>query len=186
MPLSLIFLIFFAVCAAVFVVAFLFKAIGYLYPYFFWGAIYVPTSDERVGKMIKLLEIKPGQTAVDLGAGDGRMVIALASKGVKAYGCEINPFLVSRARKNIKKAGLEGKAFIYCKNMWQEDLKNFDAVVVYGMRHMMKKLQKKLEKELKPGARVVSNYFVFPDWKPDKSEDKIFLYKKIEPLENRL
>lgn len=86
---------------------------GYLYPLLFWGAIYVPTSEEKIEKMVKLLKIKPGQKVVDLGAGDGRVLVALAKAGAKAYGYEINPYLVSRAIKNIQKAKLADKAFIY-------------------------------------------------------------------------
>ena len=165
----------------VFVIIFLvlfIKIIGYLYPYFFWGAIYVPTSNEKVEKMVNLLDIKPGQLAADLGAGDGRLVIALAKAGAKAYGYEINPFLVSLAKKNIKKAGLEDKAFVYLKSLWSQNLRGFDAVAVYGMRHMMGKLEKKFESELKPGAKIASNYFVLPTWKPDKIADKVYFYTK--------
>jgi cyclopropane fatty-acyl-phospholipid synthase-like methyltransferase len=178
-----IFLIFFSVSflMIIFVViplVFFVKIFGYMYTYFFWGAIYVPTEKERVKKMVEFLEIKPSQAVVDLGAGDGRLLIALAKAGAKAYGYEVDPFLVTSARKNIKQAGLEGKAFIYCKNLWSQDLNNFDAVVVFGMRHMMKRLEKKFERELKPGAKIVSNYFTLPTWRPSREEDKIYLYIK--------
>jgi ribosomal protein L11 methylase PrmA len=149
-----------------------------LYTYFFWGAIYVPTSEEKVEKMVKFLKIKPGQTVVDLGSGDGRLLIALAKAGANAYGYEINPLLVTSARKNIKKAGLGDKAFVYCKSLWRQDLKDFDAVVVYPMAHMMRKLEKKFERELKSGVKIVSNYFTLPTWKPDKVEDNVYLYIK--------
>ena len=80
-----------------------------MYTYFFWGAIYVPTEKERVKKMVEFLKIKPGQAVVDLGAGDGRLLIALAKAGAKAYGYEVDPFLVTSARENIKQAGLRGQ-----------------------------------------------------------------------------
>lgn len=173
------FIVFLLIAAfGIITIIFFLKVVEVSYPYFFWGAIYVPSLDEKVNRMIKFLEIKPGQKIADLGAGDGKLVIAAAKAGAEAYGYEINPFLVSLAKKNIKKAGLENKAFVYCKNLWSLDLRDFDAVVVYGMTHMMKKLEKKLEKELKPGARVVSNYFTLPAWKPDKIEDKVYLYIK--------
>jgi len=148
-------------------------------PFLFWGAIYVPTKKDKVEKMIKLLNVKPGERAVDIGSGDGRLVIALAKAGAIATGFEINPFLVKIARRKIKKAGLEGKAFIYCKNFWKEDFSPYGAVSLYGMSHIMKGLEKKLKKELKKEARIVSNTFSFPNWSPAKKEDNIFLYKKI-------
>jgi cyclopropane fatty-acyl-phospholipid synthase-like methyltransferase len=163
---------------AVIALVFLKKIWGFAYPYFFWGAVNVPTTELKVEEMVELLKVESGQTVVDMGAGDGRLIIALAKVGAKSCGYEINPFLVAKAKKNIKEAGLGGRVFIYCKSMWRQDLSNFDAVVVYGMTHMMKKLEKKLDKELKPGARVVSNYFVLPTWKPCKVEDNIYLYIK--------
>ena len=150
-----------------------------LMPFLFWGALYVPTKDEKVKKMIELLDIKEGEKALDIGAGDGRLVIALAKAGATATGFEINPFLVKLAKKNIKKAGLEGKAFVYCKNFWKKDFSQYDAVSVYGIGYIMKSLEKKLKKELKKGSRIASNAFGFPNWSPVKKEDNIFLYKKI-------
>jgi ribosomal protein L11 methylase PrmA len=180
MAVSIIFIIisFLAIIFAAVAAFFCIKIFKYVYPYLFWGAIYVPTTRERVEKMVEFLETKPGQLAVDLGAGDGRLVIALANAGAVAQGYEINPFLVSLATENIKKAGLEGKAFVYYKNLWRQDLKNFDAVVVFPMSHMMRKLENKFEKELKPGARIVSNYFALPTWQPEKQEENIYLYIK--------
>lgn len=145
-------------------------------PLVFWGAIYVPTQKAKVEKMVELADIKPGEKAADLGAGDGRLVIALAKAGAQAHGYEINPWLVRLARKNIHRERLEGKAFIHWKNFWQEDFSNFDVVTIYGMRHLMRRLEKKLKKELKPKARVVSNSFQFPSWPKSKKEDDICLY----------
>ncbi|MCX6764474.1 MAG: methyltransferase domain-containing protein [Candidatus Nealsonbacteria bacterium] len=150
-----------------------------LIPFLFWGALYAPTKEEKVKKMIELLNIKKGEKALDIGAGDGRLVIALASAGALATGFEISPFLVKLAQKNIKKAGLEGKAFVYRKNFWKEDFSQYDAVTVYGIGYIMKSLEKKLKKELKQEARIVSNNFHFPTWEPIKKENNIFLYKKV-------
>lgn len=153
-----------------------FRLLEVLLPIIFRGAIYVPTKEKRIQKMIDFLEIRPGEKAVDLGAGDGRLVVALAKAGAEAYGYEINPFLVSRARKNIRKAGLEGRAFIHQKNFWKEDLSQFDVVTLYGITHIMKKLEDKLRKELKPNARVASNAFNFPTWEYSKKEGAVYLY----------
>jgi len=172
----------FIICIFVFVVIFylvaLFKILGYIYTYLFWGAINVPSTEEKVKQIINIVDLSGKKKAIDLGSGDGRIVIALAKAGIEAHGYEINPFLVARAKKNIKKAGLKNKAHVYLKNFWQENLGEFDVVVVFGMKHVMAKLEKKLEKELKPGAVVVLNYFTFSKWKPEKMEDDIYLYIK--------
>jgi len=151
---------------------------GYLYAILFWGAIYVPSTKEKVERMVKLLQVKPGQKIIDLGAGDGRLLIALAKEGVKAYGYEINPFLVSRAMKNIREAGMVGKAFVYWKSMWSVNLKDYDAVVMFPMGHIMKSLENKFNKELKTGSKVISNTFDLPNWKPEITENHVYLYIK--------
>lgn len=155
-----------------------FRFVEVFLPLFFRGGMYVPSKNERVKKMIDFLEIKEGEKAVDLGSGDGRVVIALAKAGALAYGYEINPFLAVRSRKMIKKLGLEKRAFIFQKNFWHEDLSQFDAVAVYGTHHIMKKLEVKLKKELKQNARVALSAFSFPSWECVKKEDGVSLYSK--------
>lgn len=159
-------------------VFFLKKFWGYAYGYFFWGGINVPSKPEKVEKMIKMLAVNPGDKVADLGSGSGRLLVALAKAGAVAYGYEINPFLVAQSRKIAKEAGLQDKIFVCRKNLWRQNLADFDAIVLYQMAHTLKRLEKKFEKELRPGAKVVSNYFKLPSWKPVKSEDNIYLYIK--------
>jgi precorrin-6B methylase 2 len=142
------------------------------------GAPFVPIQKERVEKAIELLELKPGQKIVDLGSGDGRILIFCAKKGTKAIGFEINPFLVWKANSNIKKAGLENLAQAQWRNFWWQDLSSFDVVFVYGISHIMRGLERKLQKELKPGAKVVSFIFKFPNWQPEIEENGIYIYSK--------
>ena len=142
------------------------------------GALYVPSKDNEIRAMVALAGVKAGEKAVDLGAGNGRIVMALARQGAEAHGYEINPFLVRSSKKNIKDAGLEGKAFIHLGNFWSVNFSEFDVVTVFGISHMMKRLEAKLKKELKPGARVVSNHFVFPNWPHAKKENGVRLYIK--------
>jgi len=153
---------------------FLFKVFESLLPLMFRGAIYVPTKKEKMLEMIKLAEVKKGDKAVDLGSGDGRLVIALAKKGVEAHGYEINPFLFFLSKRNIKKAKV--KASVHFANFWKKDLSQFNVVTLYGMNHVMGKLEQKLKKELKPNSKVVSNSFDFPNLKPKKEKDSVYLY----------
>lgn len=142
------------------------------------GAPYVPARRKAVEKMIEFADIKPGQKAVDIGSGDGRVVIALARAGAIAYGYEINPLLVWWSRWQIKRAGLEKKAFVYVKNIWSQDFSEFDIVIIFGLPRIMKEMGQKLDRELKPGAKIISNAFHFPDWQPVKKEEGVFLYEK--------
>lgn len=145
------------------------------------GAVYVPSDWSRVNTMVNLLDIKEGDSAIDVGSGDGRIVIKMAKKGANAYGIEINPFLVLWSRYQIKKQGLTSKARVDWKNQWRQDFSEFNKVAVYGITYIMRELEEKLQKELKPESLVVSNAFAFPSWKPIKEEGEkdgvIRLYK---------
>lgn len=141
------------------------------------GAPYAPLGSEKMQTMIELLTIQRGKKAVDLGAGDGRVVIALAKQGLEAHGYEINPLLAIWAKWNIKKAGLTGKAFIHMGDFWRADLKTFDIITVYLTGHIMGSIEKKIRKEAKPGTQIVVNYFKLPTMKPLKEKEKIYFYK---------
>lgn len=142
---------------------------------FFFGAPYYPSEKRKVEKMIKLANLKSGHVVVDLGSGDGRIVAAAAKiKGVESHGVEMNPILVLlskvkfRKRKNIK---------MFRKNMWKVDLRKYDRIFLFCLSKEMVKFEKKLRDELKPGTLIISNIFRFPNWKPIKEEDNIFIYK---------
>jgi 16S rRNA A1518/A1519 N6-dimethyltransferase RsmA/KsgA/DIM1 with predicted DNA glycosylase/AP lyase activity len=141
------------------------------------GAPYLPSSNEAVQRIIAISDIKPGEKAVDLGSGDGRIVIAFAKAGAEAHGYEVNPFLVWLSKRNIQKAGLSGKAFIHWGDFWNKDLSTFSIVSVYGIERIMVNLEKKLRRELKAGAKVISNKFIFPTWPYVKKDGNIYLYK---------
>ncbi|MGI5826682.1 MAG: SAM-dependent methyltransferase [Patescibacteria group bacterium] len=139
---------------------------------------FVPSSTDRLNTMMELSGVKPGQKTLDLGSGDGRVVIAMAKAGAEAHGFEVDPKLIEEARRNIAEEGLEGKAFIHSKNFWDGDLGEYDVVTVYGITSIMGRLEAKLKNELRPNAKVVSNYFTFPNWEPEEVKEKVYLYKK--------
>lgn len=155
----------------------------WIIPFMLKGAIYDPSRKEAVEKMVELAEIKPGEKSVDLGSGDGRVVIEFAKRGAEAHGYEINPFLVILSKRNIRKSGFKGRAFIHWKNFWKADLSEYDIITVFQVSFAMNKLEEKLKYELKFGARVISNYWRFPNWKPVRYEKDIYVYeRKIYPF----
>jgi ribosomal protein L11 methylase PrmA len=143
----------------------------------FKGAPFLPTQKHALEKMIALAQIQHGEKLADLGSGDGRIVIAAAKAGAEAHGYEINPLLVWWSRYQIKKAGLSDRAFIHQKNFWRVDFSDYNIVMLFGITGIMKGLEKKLKTELKPGSRVISNIFVFPNWIGEKSGG-VTMYKK--------
>ena len=151
--------------------------LGAYYLGIFKGAPFVPTDKLTLERMITLAEIKPGEKLVDLGSGDGRIIIAAAMLGAIAHGFEINPLLVLWSRWKIKKAGLSDRAFVHWKSFWRADLSEFDIVMLFGITGIIGQLEVKLKAELKDGSRVISNTFKFPNWEPEKVQN-VFVYKK--------
>ena len=142
------------------------------------GAPFVPTHSDRVSTMVKLAEIRPGEQALDLGSGDGRLVMAMARAGAIAHGYEINPLLVWWSRYRIYKAGLSGRAFVHWGNFWTKNFADFDVITVFGIGRIMGELEAKLRQELAPGARVISYVFAFPTWRPVLKDGAIFVYRR--------
>ena len=142
------------------------------------GAPYAPLGKQKIATMLSLLNVKRFEKAVDLGSGDGRIVIEMAKKGAIAYGYEINPLLVLIAKWQIRKLGLQKNARIFWCDFWGQNLSSFDIATVYLAPHSMKGVEEKLRRELKPNARVAVNYFPFPTWTPKKTIEKIYLYQQ--------
>lgn len=172
MALFIVFIITLLVLVALIVVA-----VGTVY-FALRGAPYANTLSPRIEEMLDLAAVKKGERAVDIGSGDGRIVIALARRGAEAHGYEINPLLVLWSRYKVRRAGLSGKAHIHLQDMWRHDYSDFDLIISCQISYMMGKLEKKLRREIKPGTRVVSNYFTFPTWKPKKKKGYVYLYQR--------
>lgn len=141
------------------------------------GPVFVPSADDKLKSMLKLAQLKKGDKVIDLGSGDGKVVIAVAQQGCTVEGVEINPLLIRKSRKLIEELGLSDKATISNKNFWDIDFSKYDVIFSYGTSYIMERLEKKVIKELRPGARFVSNYFQFPHLKPKVEENDVRLYQ---------
>lgn len=151
----------------------------------FHGAPFEPSTNRALDRIISLSSIKPSRIKenkkikiADLGSGNGKIVIEFAKFGCEAHGFEINPLLVWISRRKIKKLGLEKRAFIHRKNFWKQDFSKFNIITTFQINVIMPDLERKLRKELKKGAKVISNHWKFPNWKPKKTVKDILLYVK--------
>mmetsp|Transcript_113692 Transcript_113692/g.294440 ORF Transcript_113692/g.294440 Transcript_113692/m.294440 type:complete len:300 (-) Transcript_113692:85-984(-) len=112
----------------------------------------------------------PGLRLVDFGSGDGRVVAAAASRGMKAVGYELNPYLVLwswlRTRGTLAAAPAPGSGELRWANAWTAELRNVDVVTIYGRPGdgLMERAAAKCEAELPPTAAVVSHHFDVPGW----------------------
>lgn len=141
------------------------------------GAAFFPSMRSHARRMAELAAVSYGDVAADLGSGDGRVVIALAARGAEAHGFEINPALVFLSRWNVRRAGISGRAHVHWRSFWQADLSRFHAVTVFQGSYIMRRLERKLLRELRPGARVVSDYWRFPTLAPDVVQGTLYLYR---------
>jgi len=130
------------------------------------GAPWVPLEPFVIQNIMDMSKVKEGDIFYDLGSGDGRVVIAAALRGAKAYGVEIDPFRVLYSRICIFLFGLTGRAKIIQGDIFKIDLSNVDVVTTYLLQETNDKLFSKLDKELKEGARIVSSAFNYPKLKP--------------------
>lgn len=130
---------------------------------------YVPTPPPIVEAMLKLGNIKSSDFVIDLGCGDGRIVVTAAEKfGARGMGFDLNPQRIAEARENAKKAGVEDKVEFVEKNLFDADVSKATLVTLYLLPDVNLRLRPVLLRQLRLGARIVSHSFDMGDWKPDK------------------
>ncbi|MBN1439307.1 MAG: class I SAM-dependent methyltransferase [Anaerolineales bacterium] len=145
-----------------------------------WGAPWIPGPYRVIRRMLELAELKPGQMVIDLGAGDGRIVVLAARTfQAKAVGVEIDPIRWVIANLWILLLGLRGKAQVRLGNMRRFPVAGADVVTLYLLQGTNQRLQKELAGSLKPGARVVSHMFSMSGWTPTVIDERhgIFVYE---------
>lgn len=131
-------------------------------------ALWQPTDRVTVRRILLLGGVGPSDHVVDLGCGDGRIVVAAARDfGARATGIEIDPCRVVWARAAVLLAGVRGRARIRHGNMYAHDLSDASVVVLFLSATSNFKLQETLRAQLAPGARVVSYYHPIWGWEPD-------------------
>ncbi|HEY5549886.1 MAG TPA: methyltransferase domain-containing protein [Candidatus Saccharimonadales bacterium] len=140
-----------------------------------FGAPFLPTLKKQSSEALDLLDLKPGQVFVDLGCGEGRLLAIAASKGLRAVGYELNPFLVLYARGRTRRYGQRVK--VKWSNFWRADLSDADGVFVFLVGHYMKRLDKLLNKHSKNHQiKLVSNAFKIPGKMPLRQKGALYLY----------
>jgi len=145
------------------------------------GAQYVPTPMETARRMLKLADVQRGETVYDLGSGDGRLLMIAAQEfGAKAVGVEIDPFRYALTRWKIKWAKMDCAVSVKRGNLFEVDLRDADVVMIYLLPKANAKLAPKFLNELKPSARVVCHAFPIPNWKMEKVEDELMMYRVEE------
>jgi SAM-dependent methyltransferase len=130
--------------------------------------VWVPTPDAVVTKMLEAVKTTKDDIVFDLGSGDGKIPIAAAKVyGAKATGIEYNPEMAEFARRNVKRAGVEGQVNIITGDIFIEDFSKATVVTMYLLPQLNVKLRPTIL-AMKPGTRVTSHQFDMGDWEPDQ------------------
>jgi SAM-dependent methyltransferase len=152
------------------------------------GALYVRTSRRRVAAFLEAAPLEPGQLLLDLGCGDGRVLVAARRRyGARGLGYEVNPLAYLRARLAV--AGRPGLT-VRLADFRRARLPRADVVFCYLFPDVMAEVGRKLAAELAPGARVASANFPVPGWSAEQvlrpagalHHDPIYLYRLPECL----
>lgn len=139
-----------------------------------FGAPYLPTMKPQVDAALKLANLKPGDTILELGSGDGKVLIAAAKKGINSVGYELNPLLVvlswirtRKYRKNVK---------IIWGNFFTKEWPNHQAIFTFLLPRLMLKLDKKVIQSKHKPVKLISFAFEIPNRKPIKIDQGVYLY----------
>jgi len=133
------------------------------------GGPYVPTPQTVVDAMLELAKVGPRDFVIDLGSGDGRIVLTAAQRySARGFGVEIDPELVELSNAEAKKRGFAERVSFRQQDVLHARIDEASVVTLYLLPGMMQQLQAKFTKELKPGTRIVSHDFPFGEWKPDR------------------
>ncbi|KAL7297714.1 hypothetical protein TKK_0008750 [Trichogramma kaykai] len=141
---------------------------------------FCPASNEQVQNVMKALKGKQG-TLLDIGSGDGRIVIAAAKAGFKADGVELNQWLIRYSKLSALFNGVSSKTNFFRKDLFQFNMQKYNNVVIFGVDEMMHEIEAKFKKELKPNSSIVACRFPLPNCKPIKTMgtdvDTVWLYE---------
>jgi hypothetical protein len=134
------------------------------------NVIWVPTPEEVIAAMLDMAKVTSNDFLIDLGSGDGRIVIAAAKRGARALGIEYNPDMVELSRQNAQKAGVSDKASFKQGDIFETDFSEATVVSMYLLPELNMRLRPKIL-EMKPGTRVVSHAFDMEDWEADQTSE---------------
>lgn len=129
---------------------------------------FVPTPHEVVKAMLDIAKVGQGDYVIDLGSGDGRIVIAAAQRGAFGHGIDLNPVRVEEAMANAAEAGVTDKVMFLEGDLFEADISKATVVTMYLLNTVNRKLKPILFEQLKPGTRIVSYSFNMGLWEPDE------------------
>ena len=131
---------------------------------------YVPTPQNVVNRMLEIAKVGPQDYLIDLGSGDGRIVVTAAEKyGARGFGVDLNPTRIAEAEENARAARVTDKVQFFQRDLFETDLTSASVITMYLLPRVNLELRPKLL-DLRPGTRIVSHDFSMGEWKPEYQE----------------
>ncbi len=153
---------------------------------------YVQTPLPVVVAILQLAQVQRGETVIDLGCGDGRIVVTAATDfGARGIGYDLDPERVAESWERARRAGVADRTQFSVENVLTADISQADVVVLYLFPLLIESLHPRLLSELSAGTRVVSHTYPIRDWKAERKIQvegrTLYLYRVPEraPLRKR-
>lgn len=129
---------------------------------------YVQTPQNVVDRMLEIAKVRSDDYVIDLGSGDGRMVITAAKKyGARGFGVDLDQRLVKLGNANAAKAGVAKRAVFYARDLFDTDVSRATVLTLYLLPDVNLAIRARLLATLKPGTRIVSHDYDMGEWPPD-------------------
>ena len=141
--------------------------------------VYVPTPQIVVDEMLRLAKVGPKDFVIDLGSGDGRMVITAAKKfGARGFGVDLDTVLLNLSIVNAQREGVADRAWFIEQNLFETDLSKATVITSYLLPEMNAQLRPSIL-DLRPGTRVVAHDYDMGEWRPDEERTLAVPEKKV-------
>lgn len=148
--------------------------------YLIWSWItqtpFYPSSTKKLSLIKDFVKLNKDDNFIDIGSGDGRIIIWAAKQGLQAEGIEFNPFLTLLTKLKIFINRLSSRAKVFNKDFNNHDYSKYNIAYLYIFREHMDLILPKLQKEMRPGSVIVTNTFKFSNLTPDKTIDRYNIY----------
>jgi hypothetical protein len=145
---------------------------------------YIRTPQVVVDKMLALAEVGPDDFLIDLGSGDGRIVITAAQqRGARGFGVELDATLIKESNEAARRAGVAERAQFFARDLFETDIREASVLTMYLLPEVNLELRPRILEQLRPGTRVVSHDWDMGEWRPDAKAVLQGLAKPVMPID---